>query len=201
MYNKIKEFFKVGNVLLTTPRVYRDNSSPTIVLEINKIKELRDILIPLMYNKENFLLLKTLKAQDFLLWLNLVDIYYKGYHTTVEGKHIFDAIKLHINKYRLTTNVNLLAKGRISISEIENLLITLYLSDSPYEIKQGIRYYRNTSKLVSEATKIIVIDENNNRSTYNSMSKCAETLNISRYRIQQYLNTGKSYKGYIFALN
>jgi len=201
LYNKIKEFFKVGNVLLTTPRVYRDNSSPTIVLEINKIKELRDILIPLMYNKENCLLLKTLKAQDFLLWLNLVDIYYKGYHTTVEGKHIFDAIKLHINKYRLTTNVNLLAKGRISISEIENLLITLYLSDSPYEIKQGIRYYRNTSKLVSEATKIIVIDENNNRSTYNSMSKCAETLNISRYRIQQCLNTGKSYKGYIFVLN
>jgi len=67
LYNKIKEFFKVGNVLLTTPRVYRDNSSPTIVLEINKIKELRDILIPLMYNKENCLLLKTLKAQDFLL--------------------------------------------------------------------------------------------------------------------------------------
>ena len=201
LYNKIKEFFKVGNVLLTTPRVYRDNSSPTIVLEINKIKELRDILIPLMYNKENFLLLKTLKAQDFLLWLNLVDIYYKGYHTTVEGKHIFDAIKLHINKYRLTTNVNLLAKGRISISEIENLLITLYLSDSPYEIKQGIRYYRNTSKLVSEATKIIVIDENNNRSTYNSMSKCAETLNISRYTIKQYLNIGKPYKGYIFVLN
>ena len=153
-----------------------------------------------MYNKENFLLLKTLKAQDFLLWLNLVDIYYKGYHTTVEGKHIFDAIKLHINKYRLTTNVNLLEKRRISISEIENLLITLYLSDIPYEIKKGIRYYRNTSKLVSEATKIIVIDENNNRSTYNSMSKCAETLNISRYRIQQYLNTGKSYKGYTFFL-
>ena len=201
LYNKIKEFFKVGNVLLTTPRVYRDNSSPTIVLEINKIKELRDILIPLMYNKENFLLLKTLKAQDFLLWLNLVDIYYKGYHTTVEGKHIFDAIKLHINKYRLTTNVNLLTKERISISEIENLLITLYLSDSPYEIKQGIRYYRNTSKLVSEATKIIVIDENNNRSTYNSMSKCAETLNISKYTIKQYLNIGKPYKGYIFVLN
>ena len=66
LYNKIKEFFGVGNTLLTTPRVYRANSNPTIVLEINKINELRDILIPLIYNKENCILLKTLKAQDFL---------------------------------------------------------------------------------------------------------------------------------------
>ena len=131
----------------------------------------------------------------------LVDIYYKGYHTTVEGKHIFDAIRLHINKYRLTTSVNLLANKRISISEVENLLITLYLSDSPYEIKQGIIYYINTSKLVSEATEIIVIYEINNRSTYNSISKCAETLNISKCTISQCLNTGKSYEGYIFVLN
>ena len=49
LYNKIKEFFGVGNTLLTTPRVYRANSNPTIVLEINKINELRDILIPLIY--------------------------------------------------------------------------------------------------------------------------------------------------------
>ncbi|GAA4910315.1 hypothetical protein GCM10023405_35470 [Streptomonospora salina] len=78
LYNKIREFLKVGNVLLTTPsfgpsgrkvpsgRVYRENSNPTVVLEINKIKELRDILIPLMFNKD-CLLLQTLKAKDFTL--------------------------------------------------------------------------------------------------------------------------------------
>ena len=63
LYNKIKEFFGVGNTLLTTPRVYRANSNPTIVLEINKINELRDILIPLIYddsNKKERVLLKTL---------------------------------------------------------------------------------------------------------------------------------------------
>jgi hypothetical protein len=63
LYNKIKEFFKVGNVLLTTPRVYKVDSNPTIVLEINKINELRDILIPLMYHKD-CVLLKTLKANE-----------------------------------------------------------------------------------------------------------------------------------------
>ena len=61
MYNKIKEFFKVGNVLLTTPRVYRDNSNPTIVLEINKINELNVILIPLLLANNKEVLLKTLK--------------------------------------------------------------------------------------------------------------------------------------------
>lgn len=66
LYNKIKEFFKVGNVLFTTPRVERVNSNPTIVLEINKINELRDILIPLMYDK-GCILLKTLKANDYSL--------------------------------------------------------------------------------------------------------------------------------------
>lgn len=153
-----------------------------------------------MYDKD-CLLLQTLKAKDFSLWLKLVDIYYKGYHTTVEGKYLFDAIKLYINKYRLTTNVNLLkGKELISMPDIENLLSKLYLSASPYEIRQGLRYHRDTDKLVSESTKIIAIDSNNNRNFYQSMSECAQSLHISRKTIKDYLSTGKSYKGYTFFL-
>lgn len=60
-------------------------------------------------------------------------MYYKGYHTTLEGKYIFDAIKLHINKYRLITNSSLLLnKERISIEKIEALISELYLKESPY---------------------------------------------------------------------
>lgn len=44
------------------------------------------------FNEYNHILLKSLKSSDFRLWLKLVDIYYKGYHTTLEGKFIFDAI-------------------------------------------------------------------------------------------------------------
>jgi len=64
LYNKIKEFVNVGNVIITNYRINRINSNPTIVLEINKIKELKEILIPLMYN-ENYILLKSLKVDDF----------------------------------------------------------------------------------------------------------------------------------------
>jgi hypothetical protein len=171
-----------------------------IVLEINKIKELKEILIPLMY-KDNCLLLKSLKSKDFLLWLYLIDIYYKGYHTTIEGKYLFDAIKLHINKYRLTTNITLDKKNFISLLEIDNLLLELFKLDSPYEIINGLRFYRNSRKLVSEAASIIVIDNNYNKTIYNSISDCAKSLHIGRIKIKHCLNTGESYKGYSFVLS
>lgn len=217
LYNKIKAFVNVGNVLYTSTREDRVNSSPTIVLEIHKVQDLRKNLIPLMY-ENNCILLKTLKAQDFILWLKLVDLYYKGYHTTLEGKYIFDSIKLHMNKGyknlrflraspcyaqpRLTTNVYLVNKERISILEIDNLLTTLYLSESPYEIRNGVRFIRNTDKLVKgTGTKIFAIDSHNNSIVYNSIGECAKSINIPSNKIKECLNTGNSIKGYSFALS
>jgi len=200
LFNKIKEFLNVGN-MLTSQRIDRFNSNPTIVLEVNRIKELKEVLIPLIYDNDT-ILLKTLKSEYFSLWLNLINIYYKGYHTIPEGKYVFDAIKLHINKYRMTTNISLLDNVQgISIYDIENILSKLYLIDSPYEIKQGVRYYRNTDKLVSEARNLIVIDTSGNNTIYSSMSDCAKNLNIGRNKIKQCLISGESYKGYKFVLS
>lgn len=200
LYNKIKEFFNVGNVLLSSPRVDRVNSNPTIILEINKVQEIRKNLIPLLYDND-YILLKTLKAQDFSLWLKLVNIYYKGYHTTLEGKYLFDAIKLHMNKYRLTTNINLHEnKNPTSLLEVDKLLSKLYLMESPYETKEGIRYLRNTTRLVSESIKIAAIDKENNRNIYDSMSECAKDLQISRKKVKECLSTGEAYKGYVFVI-
>ena len=154
-----------------------------------------------MYDNDT-IILKSLKSNDFFLWLNLINIYYKGYHTIPEGIYVFNAIKLHINKYRITTNTSLLDKlQRLSIYEIENLLSKLYLIDSPYEIKEGVRYYRNTDKLVSEATNLIVIDSSGNNTIYSSISDCAKNLNIGRNKIKQCLSTGELYKGYKFVLS
>jgi hypothetical protein len=128
-------------------------------------------------------------------------MYYKGYHTLSEGKIVFDLIKLHINKYRLSINSNLLKTSQISISKIENLLKELYLKDSPYVIKESVRYYRNTNKLVSDAPSVTVIDSNKKKTSYNSISECAKNLNISRTVIKNCLDSGKLYKGYSFVLN
>ena len=202
LYKKIEEYLTVGNLLLTSSRKSITKSNPMVVLEVNKVKELIEIVIPLMYENDN-LLLKSLKSKDFLLWLRLIDIYLKGYHTTKEGKYLFDAIKLHINKYRLTSNIALLKNVKqISLLEIEKLLNKLYELDSPYEIKDGYRYYRNTDKFVSEATSIVVMDFNNNKKTiYNSFTDCAKSLHISRKKIKDCLNTGEIYKGYHFVLS
>jgi hypothetical protein len=100
----------------------------------------------------------------------------------------------------MTTNTHLLYKQRISLYEIENLLSKLYLINSPYDIKQGVRYYRNTDKLVSEATNLIVIDSSN-RTVYPSISDCAKNLNIGRNNIKQCLISGEPYKGYKFVLS
>jgi hypothetical protein len=121
----------------------------------------------------------------------------------MEGKYIFDAIKLHINRYRITTNVSLLKKKEyISLLEIENLLLKLYKLDSPYEIKDGVRYYRNSDKLVSEGVSIIVIAiDSGNKTVYSSFTDCAKSLRIGRKKIKYCLNTGESYNGYSFVLS
>jgi hypothetical protein len=66
LYNKIKEFINVGNLMLTSQRIDKVNSSPTVVLEVNKIKELIEVIIPLMQDSDG-IILKSLKSKDFLL--------------------------------------------------------------------------------------------------------------------------------------
>lgn len=154
-----------------------------------------------MYD-DNTIILKSLKSKDFSLWLNLVNIYYKGYHTTPEGNYLFGAIKLHINMYRMTTNTYLFDNTqRLSIYEIETLLSKLYLIDSPYEIKQGTRFYRYTDKLVSEALNLIVIDSSGKNFIYPSINDCSKNLNIGRKKIKHCLITGVSYKNLNFFLS
>jgi hypothetical protein len=66
LYNKIREFLKIGNVMIITSRINKFNNNFTIVLEISKIRELKKILIPLIYDND-YIFLKSLKHLDFLL--------------------------------------------------------------------------------------------------------------------------------------
>lgn len=61
LYNKKRDFLNTGKVIYTSSRIERN---PTIILEINKITELKENLIPLIYYDNN-VILKTLKSKDF----------------------------------------------------------------------------------------------------------------------------------------
>ena len=65
LYNKIREFLKIGNVMIIISRINKFNNNFTIVLEISKIRELKKILIPLIYDND-YIFLKSLKHLDFL---------------------------------------------------------------------------------------------------------------------------------------
>lgn len=142
--------------------------------------------------------LKTLKLLDFNLWLQLVDIYYKGYHILSEGKDIFNKIKNTMNRYRLTSNKNFTNYKLSTDIEIKSKLLELYKINSPYVLKKGVRYIRDTDKLVPEVNSITV-QYNDIITIYISMSECSKALNIGRKRIKDCLVTGKPYKGYTFS--
>ena len=69
------------------------------------------------------------------------------------------------------------------------------LSDnpSPYTIKDGIRIYRETLKLVADKLKIIAINIKNNEFVFSSISECSRILHIERYIIKKYLLNGEIY--------
>jgi hypothetical protein len=74
---------------------------------------------------------------------------------------------------------------------------------SPYVIKEGgLRFYRNTFKLVPDKIKIMAIDQrlnnNNNRLNFSSISECSKILHISKLNIKKYLLNGEIYKNYKF---
>jgi len=60
LYKKIRDYLGTGNLSIGSVRPNRENQSITVSLEINKIKELIYIIIPIMTGR-----LKTLKLLDF----------------------------------------------------------------------------------------------------------------------------------------
>lgn len=47
LFNKLKEYFKAGNLSITKPRKNRIASNPTCILEINDIHILKHQIIPI----------------------------------------------------------------------------------------------------------------------------------------------------------
>ena len=61
---------------------------------------------------------------------------------------------------------------------------------TPYIIKDGIRFHRDTLNLVSDKIKIVVTDSLNNESVFSSISECSRILQLDRVKIKNCLING-----------
>ena len=70
---------------------------------------------------------------------------------------------------------------------------------SPYEIKNGLRFLRNTNNLISTGLRILCKNhDNNEEQMFASITKCSEVLKIDRTYIKKYLLNKEKYKSYTF---
>ena len=207
LFKSIMEYFQFGNINIIKPRKNRINSNQMVTLEFNNIHFLKNVIIPLfssavvseLKDKQNkFNLLNSKKEKDFYLWSILVNIYYYGYNTIPEGASLARDLQNHLNKVSnnkkstkfISTEINFTG---LDFNERYNFMSNI---PSPYTIKEGIRFYRNTLKLVSDKIKIIAYrldDGLNNKFVFSSISECSRILHIERYIIKKYLVNGEIY--------
>lgn len=70
---------------------------------------------------------------------------------------------------------------------------------SPYQIKSGIRFKRNSTAFAGGTLDLLVIDPNNNKLVFSSFKECSRSLNIKISIIKNCLLTGKTYKNSKFS--
>ena len=202
LFKSIMEYFQSGNIIIKKSRKNRINSNQMVTLEYYNIHFLKNVIIPLFSNfvgselkdKQNkFNLLNSKKEKDFYLWSILVNIYYYGYNTIPEGDSLIRDITNYLNKlstHKKSTNFISTEINLTDFNEKYNLLSNI---PSPYTIKDGIRFYRNTLKLVSDKIKIVAYHDLNNKFVFSSISECSRILQIQRDIIKKYLLNGKIY--------
>lgn len=149
----------------------------------------------------------------------MVDIYYYGYHNIPEGVSLAKEIISQWNNFRLSTNKTLGSSVDAEFDSADLISQTeeqAHLSNNPhfkdfnekykllldiptpYSVKDGLRFHRDTLNLVSEQLKIIVIDGLNKELVFPSISECSRILKIDRRAIKKHLLNGGIYKNYSF---
>jgi hypothetical protein len=89
------------------------HSNNTVVLTINKFKDIYNKIIPL-FNEYKIIGVKNLDYQDFC---KIAEIIHKKAHLTLEGLKEIRKIKLNMNKGRYKK------KGKVAIGKVKYLLI------------------------------------------------------------------------------
>ena len=207
LFKSIIEYFQFGNINIIKSRKNRINSNQMVSIEFNNIHFLKNVIIPLfsspalseVKDKQNkFNILNSKKEKDFHLWSILVNIYYYGYQNISEGASLINIITTHLNRVSTNKKSSKFISTDLNLTRLDFIKKYELLSKipSPYTIKNGIRFYRNTEKLVSDKIKIVACcmdDASKNEIIFTSISECSRILQIDRYIIKKYLVNGEIY--------
>lgn len=187
LFKSIFSYLKYGNLSILD----RKEKGKFVILDITNINFLKNVIIPIYQNG-----MLTKKSQYFKDWSIIVNITYLGYHTLSEGKELILLIRSNMNNYRLNNDLDI--DNEKLIQEKLKFLLSL---PSPYEVKNGILFFKGTDKLVSKNTKIEVIDNDGKVLYFSSISECSLNLNISSKLVKDCLINGTSYKNYTLKFN
>jgi hypothetical protein len=105
-----------------------------------------------------------------------------------------------MNNFRLKLDRDSISQKDNEVNKdlIQDKLKYLFSLSSPYEVKNGILFVRNTDKLVSKVYQIVVEDKDGNIQYFTSISECCLVLKISRDIVKDCLITGNAYNNYTF---
>ncbi len=122
-----------------------------------------------------------------------------------EGLLLINDIKRGLNNFRLSTHS--FSLSRLSTSDctsevpLQIKFHQVFSLPSPYIIKQGQRFIRDTDTFVKDKIGLFVLDEQDNKKFYKSINHCSCSLGISPSVIKKYLILGKPYGKFRFYKN
>lgn len=161
-----------------------ENGKPIIELTVRQVGYLMEYFIP-MLSSLNFV---TKKYYDFTDWKCIINLIYKGLHTTEIGKELILKISKGMNNYRLSTN-NLL-KDNLAIDISQSLIEEVLNLENVY-IKnyEGLRINASTLALVkaqlfyieveSPEGEIIIFKDTKSCAEYFGIT--SQTLNVAMF--------------------
>lgn len=152
-----------------------ENGKPVIELTVRQVGYLMEYLIPMLSNL-NFV---TKKYYDFLDWKCIINLIYKGLHTTEEGKEIILKISKGMNNYRLSTNK--LLNDNLTVGITQNLIEEVLNMENVYiKNSDGLRINASTLSLVKSQLFYLEVESTDGEVIiFKDTKSCAEYFSIS----------------------
>lgn len=191
-HNLNEQLTNLQNDQANVANIYLSSAGQDLyTLKIKRQIVIEKIIIPLF----DVLTWHTNKYLDYCDGKAILNLRNKGFHYLPEGKALIERILNQMNNHRLSTSNSPRVNRTLLIAEIDKFLSL----PSNYEIRDGKKFIKSLNRFVrheqiQEAIGVQIVDlQGNILNTFDSFSKCAKYLGISKTTISNRLKTGKQF--------